>query len=158
MRFVNAIISGRLRLKLAAALAWATLVVPTFLINGCTTVRQEDLDAWVGQPVAVLETHPIFLTMPVVKTRASDGTEIWNYVNGANLGNCLGGGSIHGGWVDYATYTSFATCIQRFGACNNIFYIRNGKVLKYTPIGTGGMHCYTTQEAQPGFSKPTNIR
>ena len=154
MRCVNAIILRLLGLTLAAALAGASLVVPTVLIIGCATVRQADLDAWVGQPVAVLETHPIFLTFPVVKTQASDGTQIWNYVNGANLDQCLGGGSIHGGWVDYATYTAFSTCIKRFAACNNIFFIRNGRVLKYTPIGTGGMRCYTTQQLQPGFSGP----
>ena len=49
-----------------------------------SSVRQADLDAWVGQPVVALEVHPIFLTVPVVKTQASDGTEIWNYVNGSN--------------------------------------------------------------------------
>lgn len=45
-------------------------------LSGCATVRQVDLDAWVGQPVSALETHPIFITVPVVKTTASDGTEI----------------------------------------------------------------------------------
>ena len=38
-------------------------------------MRQADLDAWVGQPVAALETHPFFVTVPVVKTVSSDGTE-----------------------------------------------------------------------------------
>jgi hypothetical protein len=127
-------------------------------VSGCATVRQADLDAWVGQPVAALETHPIFLTIPAVKTRASDGTEIWNYVDGANLGQCTGGGNIFGTTLDYATYSRFSTCVHRFAACNNIFYIRNGKVEKYTPIGTGGARCYTTEQLQPGFSGPTNIR
>ena len=128
------------------------------VVSGCATVRQVELDAWVGQPVVALETHPFFLTVPVVKTKASDGTEIWNYVNGANLGLCTGGGSIYGGMVDYATYSNFASCIQRFAACNNIFFIRDGKVIKYTPVGTGGARCYTTEQLQPGFSGPMNIR
>src|SRR6266545_2890104 len=119
----------------------AALLVPSLMTVGCATVRQADLDAWVGQPVLALETHPIFLTIPVVKTQASDGTEIWNYVNGANLGQCSGGGSIFGSRVDYATYSKFSTCVQRFAACNNIFFMRDGKVVRYTPVGTGGAHC-----------------
>jgi hypothetical protein len=134
------------------------LLVATSMICGCASVRQADLDAWVGQSVVALETHPIFLTVPVVKTQASDGTEIWNYVNGANLGQCSGGGSIYSGTVDYATYSKFSSCVQRFTACNNIFFIRDGRVTKYTPIGTGGARCYTTEQLQPGFSGATNIR
>ena len=133
-------------------------MLAALVMSGCATVRQADLDAWVGQPVVALETHPIFLTIPAVKTQASDGTEIWNYVNGANLGHCSGGGSIYGGKLDYAAYNKFSNCIQRFAACNNIFFIRDGKVIKYTPIGTGGAHCYTTEQLQPGFSGATNIR
>jgi len=133
-------------------------LVATSMICGCLSVRQADLDAWVGQPVVALETHPIFLTVPVVKTQASDGTEIWNYVNGSNLGQCSGGGSIYSGTVDYATYSKFSSCVQRFAACNNIFFIRDGRVTKYTPIGTGGMRCYTTEQLQPGFSGAANIR
>ena len=98
------------------------------MLTGCATVRQADLDAWVGQPIAALETHPVFLTVPVVKTVASDGTEIWNYVNGANLGQCSGGGSVWGQQINYASYNQFTSCVQRFAACNNIFYIRDGKV------------------------------
>src|SRR5262245_31204051 len=94
-------------------------LVATSMICACASVRQADLDAWVGQPVVALETHPVFLTVPVVKTRASDGTEIWNYVNGANLGQCSSGGSIYSGMVDYATYSKFSNCVQRFAACNN---------------------------------------
>jgi hypothetical protein len=31
--------------------------------------------------VSILEKQPVFLTMPVVRTTTSDGTEIRNYVN-----------------------------------------------------------------------------
>jgi hypothetical protein len=128
------------------------------LVAGCATVRQADLDAWVGQPVAALETHPVFLTIPVVKTTASDGTEIWNFVNGANLGQCTGGGSVYGRQLNYASYNQFASCVQRFAACNNIFYIKDGRVQRYTPVGTGGARCYTTEQLQPQSRGPTNIR
>jgi hypothetical protein len=107
-------------------------LLATSMICGCASVRQADLDVWVGQPMVALETHPFFLTVPVVKTQASDGTEIWNYVNGANLGSCSGGGSIYSGTVDYATYSKFSSCVQRFAACNNIFFIRDGRVTKYS--------------------------
>jgi hypothetical protein len=125
---------------------------------GCATVRQVDLDAWVGQPASALETHPFFVTVPVVKTIASDGTEIWNYVNGANLGQCAGGGNVWGATLNYVAYSQFTGCVQRFAACNNIFYIRDGRVLRYTPVGTGGMRCYTTEQLQPQFRGPTNFR
>ncbi|MDP2093653.1 MAG: hypothetical protein Q8K50_07160 [Hydrogenophaga sp.] len=127
-------------------------------LAGCATVRQADLDAWVGQPIVALETHPVFLTIPVVKTVASDGTEIWNFVNGVNLGQCSGGGNVYGKQLSYASYNQFASCVQRFAACNNIFYIRDGKVQRYTPVGSGGMRCYTTEQIQPQFRGPTNIR
>lgn len=126
-------------------------------VAGCLSVRQVDLDSWVGQPVSALETHPVFLTVPVVKTTASDGTQIWNYVNGANMGHCSRGGSVFG-TVDYPTYVGFANCMSQFAACNNIFYIRDGTVTRYTPVGTGGVRCYTTKELQPNFQGPTNIR
>jgi hypothetical protein len=96
--------------------------------------------------------------MPVVKTVASDGTEIWNYVNGANLGQCSGGGSIWGKQLSFAQYNQFVSCVQRFAACNNIFFIRDGKVLRYTPVGTGGARCFTDERAQPGFRGATDIR
>lgn len=133
-------------------------IILLLLLSGCATVQQADLDAWVGQPVATLETHPVFVTVPVVKSVASDGTEIWNFVNGANLGQCSSGGSIYGKQLNYTSYNQFASCVQRFAACNNIFYIRNGKVLRYTPVGTGGARCYTTKQLQPNFRGSTNIR
>ena len=135
----------------------ALFIIATAIV-ACATVRQEDLDAWVDQPIAALETHPIFVTIPVVKTMASDGTEIWNYVNGANLGQCSGGGTIWGKQLNNTSYSQFASCVQRFAACNNIFYIRDGKVQRYTPVGTGGASCFTTAQLQPQFRGSTNIR
>ena len=136
-------------------------LIGAITLSGCLSVRQQDLEAWVGQPVAALETQPVFLTMPVVKTTASDGTLIWNYVNGANIGSCsrIGNANVTGSsTVDYATYVGFTSCMQRFAACNNIFYIRDGKVLRYVPVGTGGMRCYTNEATQPHYSGPANIR
>ena len=47
--------------------------------------------------------------------------------------------------------------MQRQAACNNIFYMKNGRVIAYTPIGAGGAHCYTSADAQPGFRGAANI-
>ena len=129
----------------------------SFLLIGCMTVRQVDLDAWVGQPVVALEKHPFFITVPVVKTVASDGTEIRNYVNGRNISSCSGGGSIFVSTVDFATYNRFSQCMSGFAACNNIFYINKGRVTQFVPVGTGGVRCYTDERIQPNFRGATNI-
>ena len=135
-------------------------VLLVLMLAGCAThtVRQQDLDAWVGEPMSSLELHPFFITTPVVKTKASDGTEIWNYVNGRNIGSCSNGGSIYSGTVSMATYNTFTNCISNFGACNNIFYIRDGVVQRYVPTGSGGMGCFTTKELQPQLKGSTNFR
>jgi len=134
-------------------------VLAAVTLFGCATVRQADLDSWVGQPVSRLETHPIFLTIPVVKTQASDGTVIWNYVYGGNIGMCFGGGNVNNTMnINYAAYSSYSNCISRFGACNNIFYIKNGHIIQVTPVGSGGVRCYTDERYRPGYSGPTNFR
>jgi hypothetical protein len=47
-------------------------------LSGCAHVRQEDLAEWAGQPVDLLDKHPVFLTMRSVRTMTADGTEIRN--------------------------------------------------------------------------------
>lgn len=126
-------------------------------IAGCAHVRQEDLASWVGQPVDMLDKQPVFLTMRSVRTVTADGTEIRNYVNSAAIELCSGGGAIYSGFVNSATYSQWSSCVARFAACNNIFYIKNGCVERYTPIGTGGMRCYTNDAARPDFSGSANI-
>ena len=71
------------------------------VVAACATVRQEDTEAWIGRPVSDLEKHPIFLTMNLVRTQTSDGTQIWNYVNSAQVANCSRGGSIFATTVDF---------------------------------------------------------
>lgn len=126
-------------------------------ITACVSVRQEDRDAWIGQPVSKLDLHPVFLTIPVVRTITPDGTEIRNYINGQNIGYCSNSGSIYSGMISYASYNSFVSCVSKFAACNNIFYIKNGVVKQYTPIGTGGASCYTNDAARPDFNGSANI-
>jgi hypothetical protein len=79
------------------------------VLSGC--VNKADLDAWAGVPVAELDKHPFFLTVPVVRTMASDGTEIRNYVNGQNVASCSGGGAAFATSVIWQpTAASLAAC------------------------------------------------
>ncbi len=119
-------------------------ILPLFLLSACATVRQQDLDAWVGMPVEALDTQTFFITVPMYKTFTESGLEIRNYANGRVVATCLGnmGGFINGNLV---TATSFSTCSNRGVVCNNIFYIKNGKVLEYAPTG----RCYTKSFVQP---------
>jgi hypothetical protein len=140
--------------------AHSLAIVSAVAVAGCATptrvVRQPDLDAWVGRPVSDLDKHPIFLTMRVVKTRAADGTEIRNYVNGSSASSCSTLGSANA-YLNTADYDSFTNCMQTFEACNNVFYINKGVISRYTPIGTSGAHCYTDDRSRPDFAGATNL-
>ena len=133
------------------------IIIATLLVSGCQTVHQEDLASWEGAPVSDLDTHPIFITIPMVRTVTSDGTEIRNYINGASVGSCSGGGGVYTGVVSMATYQQFSSCMARFAACHGIFYIKDGRVVRATAIGTGGARCYTNETFRPGFRGPANI-
>ena len=124
-----------------------TFVIMTIVcvLSGCATVREEDLQSWEGQPVAALESHPIFLTMQLVRTTTSDGVEIRHYVNGREVTSCSGGGAVFAGSVSMATYNQFTSCARSFPACNAIFYIRNGRVESLSAVGTGGARCYSNE-------------
>jgi hypothetical protein len=120
-------------------------------------VREGDLEAWVGVPASELDRHPFFITVPLVKTVTPDGTEIRNYVNGRNFASCTNTGAVFGGTISFANYNSFTSCMANFAACNNIFYIKQGKVEAYVPVGTGGLRCYTDARLRPGFRAATNF-
>ncbi len=117
-------------------------------LAGCT-VRQKDLDAWVGQPVEALDTQPFFLTLPMVKTITQSGVEIRNYINGRNIGGCFGSGYLTGRTYSTANYAAFSSCVSGFAACSNIFYIRNNKVIEYAPTASGGVRCMTDDRVLP---------
>lgn len=134
----------------------AMLAVGCLVLAGGGCVNKADLDAWQGVPVAELDKHPFFLTVPVVRTMASDGVEIRNYVNSQSVASCSGGGSVFATTVDMATYSSFSSCMQRFQACNNIFYIKDGRVQQYIATGTGGVSCMTNESLRPGFRGSRN--
>lgn len=122
------------------------LLLGTIVASGCAglLVRQQDLDAWVGVPVEALDTHSFFLTVPMIRTRTESGIEIRNYANGRNMASCAGSGNAFGtgSWVQA---NAFSNCTSGWVGCNNIFYIKDGKVIEYAPTG----RCYTNSSVQP---------
>ena len=123
------------------ALIAATIIIA---IGGCSSVRQKDLDAWVGMPVEALETHSLFVTVPLYKTATSSGIEIWNYANGADAASCFGS-SYAAGTNSFVGANVFLACSSNRVVCNNLFYIKDRVVVEYKPTG----RCYTDESVQP---------
>lgn len=127
---------------------FTTLAVAATLA-GCATVgvRQADLDAWTDVPVEALDTHTIFLSIPMFKTSTASGIEIRNYANGKDVASCYSNAGIvaSGTYVSTARASAFTSCSSSRVVCNNIFYIRDGKVLEYAPTG----RCYTDDRVRP---------
>lgn len=115
-------------------------------LHGCgpMSVRQQDLDAWVGVPIEALDTHSLFITIPMYKSMTDSGIEVRNYANGKDIAQCFGNATSYG-QAKFANSSSFATCVGNRIVCNNIFYIRDGKVIEYAPTG----RCYTDETVQP---------
>lgn len=113
-------------------------------IGACATVRKEDLDAWVGVPVEALDTHSFFITIPMVRTRTESGIEIRNYANGHDVARCFGNARANSAG-NFVTANAFSTCSSDRVVCNNIFYIKDGKVVEYAPTG----QCATAAFLQP---------
>jgi hypothetical protein len=122
------------------------IAATAILLTSCSglKVRQQDLDAWVGLSVEALDTHSFFITVPMIRTRTESGIEIRNYANGQNMASCAGFGNAnaYGSWVQA---NAFSNCSSGWVGCNNIFYIKDGKVLEYAPTG----QCYTDETVQP---------
>ena len=125
------------------------------VVSGCATVRQQDLDAWVGAPVEALDAHPLFLTMPMYRAQTDRGVETRNYVNSKEVEQCFTSAGARRGDKSYVSHTAFTTCSQSSVVCNNIFYIQGGKVIRYAPTGA----CYTDNTVLPNIGyKPTSAR
>ena len=125
-----------------------SLVVLALLLYGCAgnMVRQQDLDAWVGVSVDELDTHSFFLTLPVSKTITESGIEVRVYSNKQNVSSCFDTGNIDGkAYSNDASFTAIQNCSSRIVGCDNIFYIKDRKVLEYKPVG----QCYTDETTQP---------
>jgi len=117
-----------------------TLLIAALLpvmLTGCLAalgkgVRQSDLDAWRGVPVAELALHSLFSTMILQKTTTKEGYEAWNYKNEGTRMACFQFG-----------------CVTKTGGCNNQFIVHEGYVVEYRPRGYGGARCYTDETTRP---------
>jgi hypothetical protein len=123
----------------------AIAVVATMLA-GCATVRQPDLDAWVGMPVEALDTHTFFITLPMSKRTTASGIEVRNYANTATVTDCdetVFATANKGG----KSGTAFGSteCTSTKTGCNNIFYIKDSKIIEYAPTG----RCMTNDSLRP---------
>lgn len=107
-------------------------------------VHQEDLAAWEGMPVEALDTQTFFLTLPVVKRMTDSGIEIRNYSNRANVSECFGSATLRTSW-GRPTVSDRSSCTSQSRGCDNIFYIKDGKVLEYAPTG----QCFTDVGVRP---------
>jgi hypothetical protein len=116
-----------------------SLVLTLFLV-GCGSVRQQDLDTWVGVPVEALDTQSFFLTLPMIKTTTENGVEIRVYPNKRAVGSCGSSGTI-----SYSAFQSFQACSSQLVGCDNIFYIKNKKIIEYKPVG----RCMTDERVRP---------
>lgn len=124
------------------------LIFLALALSACATVRQQDLDAWVGVPVEALDTHSFFLTLPSIKTITDSGIEIRVYPNKQAISNCgnFGTGTINSnGYMAFGNFQNFRACSSNLVGCDNIFYIKDRKVLEYKPVG----RCYTDDRVRP---------
>ena len=125
-------------------LTFGTIII--FLLAACASappVPKQDLHAWEGISVEALDTHTFFKTVPMFRTRTASGTEIRNYAYGYDFGECFGkeGASQFG---DFVNENAFITCSSSRIVCNNIFYIKEDKILEYAPTG----RCDTDERVQ----------
>lgn len=128
-------------LNLATVISFAALLL---IVSGCKTVRPDDLSAWVGMPVEALDTHSFFSTIPMRKTISESGIEVRNYANGGSFNNCVEFGGVTGKGNN-ATYVGNTSCSTKNIVCNNIFYIKSGKIVEYAPTG----QCFTDDTVRP---------
>jgi hypothetical protein len=120
-------------------------------------VNQGDLTTWNGQPLSTLDRHPAFMALPVVRTMTQDGIEIRNYIDSRTLVQCSEGGAIFGKVLDTAAYNRFSSCLATAGACSNVFYLKDDRVLQYTLVGSGGVICSTDPRRRPQAQSSGNV-
>lgn len=122
-------------------LAWVLIALLTASCALYPRVRQEDLDAWKGQPVEKLDLHPLFASMPMEKRTSSDGVEVRTYRNSAET-SYRARARTHDGFGGPSTEIR-GTASEV--VCSNVFYVWGGKVIKYQPVG----RCFTNESVQP---------
>jgi len=96
-------------------------------------------------PTEALDTHTFFITLPLIRKVLPSGIEVRNYPNRANMTQCLGDGRITTSRKGTTTYDDDMQCLSRSIGCDNIFFIKDGKILEYAPTG----RCYTSDAQRP---------
>lgn len=119
-------------------------------LAGCAAppvVHHEDVQAWAGVPVAALDAHPFFNTLPMVRTITPAGIEIRDYVDKRYVAGCLPPGSANTKVFPMNTgmYKAFRACSENMIGCDNVFYVDHGLVTQFTPSG----QCKTSDAIRP---------
>ena len=127
-------------LRLALALIFPTAT--SCAVN--PSVPQQVIDAWAGIPVNILDTHTFFKSAPMFRTKTENGTEIRNYAYGYDFQACASkAGARHIG--DFISEDTLIACSSSRIVCNNMFYIKEERVLEYAPTG----RCDSDQKIHP---------
>jgi hypothetical protein len=103
------------------------------------------MDAWVGQPVEVLDSNPSLSTLPMTTTNIAGGVEVRAYSDRRTVQDCSGSASVA------SVYGSKGQrpCAHLVLGCDNLFYIRDGRVLQYVPTPVGATSCSTSELVLP---------
>ena len=122
------------------------------------SVRQQDLDAWVGVSVDALDTHSFFTTVPMKEVKTKDGFTYRFYNNSKTFTDCTTFGNTSaqvsafpGAYSNpsqaYGSANNYnnTSCGEVTVGCNNVFMIKDGIVKSYTPKG----RCYTDETVIP---------
>lgn len=106
------------------------------------SVRQADLDSWIGIPVEELVTHPIYSVMPLEKTELPDGKVLMNYRN--TLPEIRG--------ANCKTKNDKTKCVETATAprgCLNQFIIKAGVIERAMAQPFGNVRCFTDCRYRP---------
>jgi hypothetical protein len=124
-------------------------IASTLGLAACSSVQEKHLNRWEGQPLAALERHPIFGSLPAIRTVTPDGTLIWRYVQGFDPLKCSEGNRVVSSDINFKSYERFSICMDKKSACNHIFYAKDKLVKNYALVATGGARCTSGSKWNP---------
>jgi hypothetical protein len=124
--------------------------------------RHQDIVKWHYVPVKALDEHPLWKELALLKSVTSSGKEIRVYVNSSApevMSRCSLGLNLSAlcaiknhpctkktGLIPEKELNDFLTCSDAKAAgCNNVFYIEDGIVSRYIPVG----NCTTNEQTIP---------
>lgn len=139
------------------------LLLLPFLMSFVNKTSHRDISKWHYVPVKALDEHPVWKERAILKTVTSKGKEIRVYMNSTGTGHmsqCMLGYNLAApcaikyhpctkktGVVSEKELNDFLVCSDsdKVQGCNNVFYIEDGIVSRYIPVG----HCITNDELTP---------